>query len=120
MPFEIKVVPTLAAAQEVYLNVYANGTDSNGNETVTSTESSATLKVKGEATMDLSNSSSSDKVSDVTNNVTIYQGTLNVENGTTVLSTISFVLSKNTNAKFTLKNAKLVLDGETVANKATV
>jgi hypothetical protein len=118
LPFEIKVVPTIDAAQEIYLNVVAEGTDSNGNETTTTQESTATLKVKGEATMDLTTSSSSDSVSDVTNNVTIYQGTLNVENGSTVLNDFEVTFAAPTNV--TLSNAKLVIDGETVASLNTV
>ena len=118
LPFEIKVVPTIAESQEIYLDVKAQGTDNNGNETETATESSATLKVKGNATIDITNTSSSDRIVDPTNNITIYQGELDVKNWSTVLS--KFELTTDFDAAvLNLSNYKLVIDWENVANRAT-
>jgi len=118
LPFEIRVVPTIAAAQEIYLDVQAKGTDNNWNETETATESSATLKVKGNATIDITNTSSSDRIVDPTNNITIYQWELDVKNGSTVLSQFELTTDYSGDV-LKLSNYKLVIDGENVANRAT-
>ena len=115
LPFEIRVVPTVSEAQEIYLYAQAKGTDNNGNSTESSRETTATLKVKGAATIEIATTSSSDSVVDPTNNVVIYKSELDVKNSTMLFTEFSFTGLYNTGA-LTLTNYKLVIDWETVSN----
>ncbi len=113
LPFEIRVVPTIGVAKEIYLEVKAEGTDANGNSAETSTEYSATLEVKGTADIEVTNIVASDRVVEPNPNAIVYEGELNVKNGSTTLT--SFKLVKNaTPAGLTVTNYKLYVDGDFV------
>ena len=73
--YEISVAPVVAHASEYSVDVEAAGTDSNGNSAKTSSETSATLKVNGIATIDVATTSASDRVASPTNNVVVYEET---------------------------------------------
>ena len=118
LPYEIRVVPTVGEAQEIYLYAQAKGTDNNGNDTETSRESTATLKVKGAATIEIATTSASDRVIDPTNNVVVYKSDLDVKNSTLLLTSFTLTWNYNTSV-LNMANFKLVIDGETVANNGT-
>ena len=109
VPFEIALSPIgfKTGGVIITLDAQAKGTDSNGNDTETAQEYAANLTVKGDATIDLANasSSSSDRIVDPTNNVVIYEGKLDVKNWSTTLT--SFELTWNMGSWLTITNPKL-------------
>ena len=111
--YELSVSPTIAHKGNLWLTVKASGTDSNWNSTETSEETSATLEVKGAASVDLSSTSTSNRVVKPTNGVVIYEGSLNVQSSNAELQ--SFKLTATAPAKgLTITSPKLYIDGESV------
>ena len=119
VPFEIAISPIgFNDSALITLEVQAIWTDSNGNDTNTAPEYAANLEVKGKATIDLANASSSnsDRIVEPTNNIVIYEGRLTVKNGSTTLT--GFELSGATAITWTnvvLSNAKLYVGKSTSA-----
>ena len=115
--YEISVAPVVAHASEYYVDVEAAGTDTNGNAAKTSSETSATLKVNGIATIDVATTSASDRVASPTNNVVVYEGDLTVENGTTTLT--GFELAIAANSGLSINGYKLNIDDDNLGNATT-
>ena len=114
LPFELKVVPTLSTANEIYLEVVAEWTDANGNEATTSTEYSATLEVKADADVEVTNAVASDRVVEPNPNAVVYEGELNVKDGSTTMTGFELVKAA-TPAGLTVTNYKLYVDTDFVA-----
>ena len=118
LPFELKVVPTLSTANEIYLEVVAEWTDANGNEATTSTEYSATLEVKADADVEVTNIVASDRVVEPNPNAILYEGELNVKNGSTTLTGFELVKNATPNPGLVVTNYKLYVDGDFVKEVA--
>ena len=114
LPFELKVVPTLSTVNEVYLEVVAEGTDANGNEATTSTEYSATLEVKADADVEVTNIVASDRVVEPNPNAVLYEGELDVKNGSTTLTEFELVKNATPTPGLVVTNYKLYVDGDFV------
>ena len=114
--YEISVAPVIANPGEFYVDVEASGTDTNGNATKTSTETSATLKVNGDATISVATTSSSDRVSNPTNNVVVYEGDLTVENGTITLKKFDLDVVKWD--ALIINSYKITVDDDNLGNAA--
>ncbi|MCR5412250.1 MAG: hypothetical protein K6E76_04670 [Patescibacteria group bacterium] len=117
MSFEIRVKPYINTAKDITLSVIANGTTSDGNDTVSATETSATLEVKGNATIEVTTTSKTDRVVEPTSSVVIYEGEINVKNGSSTLT--GFKIAATAGSDITLKNYKLYVDGDIVATEDT-
>ena len=118
LPFALKVVPTVATeGVNIVLKAQAKGTDSNGNDAATSEEYSATLEVKWAATIEVLNTSSiSDRVVEPTANATLYQGELNVKNGSTTLQWFAITNDANVGNALSISDYRLYVDGDLVAS----
>ena len=117
LPVSIEVSPTISAAKDITLEVSAEGTDNNGNPTATSTEYSAKLEVKANASVNVTNTVASDRVVEPTVNAVLYEGTLDVSNGSTELNSFSYTETKGDALNVT--NYKLYVDGDFVADSTT-
>lgn len=114
MPVSLTVIPNISTAQDVTLKLKASGTDNNGNPTATSEEYSAKLEVKANATIEVTNAVTADRVMEPAVNAILYEGNLNVTNGSTELTSFKFTEVKG--ADLTVSNYKLYVDGDFVAN----
>ena len=112
MPVSLTVIPNISTAQDVTLKLKASGTDNNGNPTATSEEYSAKLEVKSNATIEVTNAVTADRVMEPAVNAN-----LNVTNGSTELTSFKFTEVKG--AGLTVSNYKLYVDGDFVAENAT-
>ena len=117
MPVSLTVIPNISRKQDITLKLKASGTDNNGNPTATSEEYSAKLEVKGTATIEVTNAVTADRVMEPAVNAILYEGNLNVTNGSTELTGFKFTEAKG--AKLTVSNYKLYVDGDFVADSAT-
>ena len=117
LPVSIEVSPTISAAKDITLEVSAEGTDNNGNPTATSKEYSAKLEVKANASVNVTNTVASDRVVEPTVNAVLYEGTLDVSNGSTELNSFSYTETKG--AALNVTNYKLYVDGDFVADSTT-
>jgi hypothetical protein len=117
MPVSLTVIPNISRKQDITLKLKASGTDNNGNPTATSEEYSAKLEVKGTATIEVTNAVTADRVMEPAVNAILYEGNLNVTNGSTELTGFKFTETKG--AKLTVSNYKLYVDGDFVAENAT-
>ena len=117
MPVSLTVIPNISTAQDVTLKLKASGTDNNGNPTATSEEYSAKLEVKSNATIEVTNAVTADRVMEPAVNAILYEGNLNVTNGSTELTSFKFTEVKG--AGLTVSNYKLYVDGDFVAENAT-
>ena len=117
MPVSLTVIPNISTAQDVTLKLKASGTDNNGNPTATSEEYSAKLEVKANATIEVTNAVTADRVMEPAVNAILYEGNLNVTNGSTELTSFKFTEVKG--AGLTVSNYKLYVDGDFVAENAT-
>ena len=123
LPVSIEVSPTIStipagsSSKAITLEVSAEGTDNNGNPTVTSKEYSAKLEVKKSASVNVTNTVASDRVVEPTVNAVLYEGTLDVSNGSTELNSFSYTETKG--AALNVTNYKLYVDGDFVADSTT-
>ena len=117
LPFKVSVSPRVAnGGKELYVTVQAFGTDNNGNDTETAEEYSATLNIKGDATLEVNSTSKSDRVTNPTNNIAVYEGEINVENWTTTLESFAITRDTTKGALLTIAGTsyKLSIDGEPI------
>lgn len=114
MTYQIRVQPTISTAKNVYLTVQAKGTDINGNDAETSTENSATLEVKPRADIEVTNIVASDRVVEPNPSAIVYEGELNVKNGSTTLTSFKLVKNATPTPGLTVTNYKLYVDGDFV------
>ncbi|MDO4713250.1 MAG: hypothetical protein Q4B28_00915 [bacterium] len=117
LPFTIEVTPTISSAQSVTIEVQAEGSDDQGNPAITSKEYTAKLDVKPNAVIEVTNAISSDRVVEPTVNAVLYEGTLNVTDGSTELTAFKFTEAKG--AALTVENYKLYIDDNFVADAAS-
>ena len=114
LPFEIRLLPTISHQWNVWVDVKASWTDNEWNETETSLETSATLEVKGSATMDITSTSTSDRVVKPSNGVVLYEGTLNVKNSNAELRKFKLTTDYAENKGLAYSNLKIYIDWESV------